>query len=151
MQTNEEVVCWIRPLPFLAPKERWPGNLAWNNSFFSFADKHLVSIKDPSISFRACLLVKWDVFWSLIRECWIKPIRSSNLLGGIFFFFFFLTLCHTACRILAPWPGMENMPLPLGVWILNHWTSSLLSLNPGPPKAKFITYPLTVWQYFTGR
>ena len=35
---------------------------------------------------------------------------------------FLCWLCHVACVILAPWPGVELVPLVLGV-SLNHWTA----------------------------
>jgi len=32
-------------------------------------------------------------------------------------------LCHAACGILVPWPGIELMPPSVEVWCLNHWTT----------------------------
>ena len=37
-------------------------------------------------------------------------------------FFFFNWLCHVACGILVPWPGIEPMPPAMEAWNLNHWT-----------------------------
>ena len=31
------------------------------------------------------------------------------------------THTHTACKVLAPQPGIEPVPLAVGAWSLNHW------------------------------
>ena len=52
------------------------------------------------------------VFW-LSR--WLYVQRS--------FFFFFFLLCHIACRLLVPRPGIKPMPSAVEVRSLNHWTT----------------------------
>ena len=37
--------------------------------------------------------------------------------------YYIYILCHAACGILAPWPGIEPLPLKVKVWSLNHLTS----------------------------
>ena len=36
-------------------------------------------------------------------------------------------LCHTACRILVPQPGIKPAPPALEAWSLNHWTTREVS------------------------
>ena len=38
-------------------------------------------------------------------------------------FFFSFWLCHVACEILVPQPGIEPEPPALEVQNLNHWTA----------------------------
>ena len=38
-------------------------------------------------------------------------------------FFSFFWLCHAACGILDPQPGIEPMPLALEARSLSHWTA----------------------------
>ena len=47
---------------------------------------------------------------------------TSLFLPDFGFFFFFL--CHPACGILVPQPGMEPVPLAGEVQSPNHWTAS---------------------------
>ena len=37
--------------------------------------------------------------------------------------FFVFWLCHRACGILVPRPGIEPMSSAVGVWSLNYWTT----------------------------
>ena len=37
--------------------------------------------------------------------------------------FFFFWLCHAACGILVPRPGIKPVSPALGAWSLNHWTA----------------------------
>ena len=47
-----------------------------------------------------------------------------------FFFFFFFLPVHISCRIPAPRPGIEPMPLALELWSSNHWRAREVSIIP---------------------
>ena len=49
--------------------------------------------------------------------------RGDHLAREIFFFFKNLWLCHTACGILVPLPGIEPVLPVLVAQSLNHWTT----------------------------
>ena len=40
-----------------------------------------------------------------------------------FHYFLFIWLCHVACGILFPWPGIEPVPPTVGVWSPNNLTT----------------------------
>ena len=42
--------------------------------------------------------------------------------SALFFCCFFLGLCHTACDMLVPQPGIEPRPSTVRAWSPNHWT-----------------------------
>ena len=63
-------------------------------------------------------------------------VFSDWKISVLFVFVFVFGLCHTACEILVPWPGIEPEPLAVNVQRPNHWTArefprmNLLLRNP---------------------
>ena len=49
--------------------------------------------------------------------------NGRNVVVFIIIFFRFSWLCHTACGILVPQPGIEPAPPAVEVWTFNHWTA----------------------------
>ena len=65
----------------------------------------------------------------VIRVCFLSPFSFLSLS------FFFLWLCHVACGILVPWPGIEPTQSALEARSLSHWTAR------EAPEAPFLTCP----------
>ena len=61
------------------------------------------------------------VTYTLIQSRWSNDLEDINAkqYGPPPSFW----LCHSACGILVPWPGIEPMPPAMEVWSLNHWTA----------------------------
>ena len=63
------------------------------------------------------------------REAWCAQVMGSQRVGHDWatelnwriFKVFFFWLCHVACGILVPWPGIEPWPTAVKVLSLNHW------------------------------
>ena len=45
-------------------------------------------------------------------------------------FFFFFWLCHTACGILIPRPGIKPTPTAVEAWCINYWTTREIPSSP---------------------
>ena len=56
------------------------------------------------------------------HNTWMTPVKKRYI-WSFFLFFWGGGLCHTACGILVPWPGIEPVPPALEVQSLNHWTT----------------------------
>ena len=63
---------------------------------------------------------------SIYLLCSHSALASFNIKGLFYlvFFFFFFKLCHVACEVLVPQPGIESGPLAVTVPSPNHWTAS---------------------------
>ena len=61
------------------------------------------------------------VNYTLIQNRWSNDLEDINAkqYGPLPSFW----LCHPACGILVPWPGIEPMHPAMEVWSLNHWTA----------------------------
>ena len=67
------------------------------------------------------LMMKNDFFFFLQRLILWSSDYQDGSTANILLFFFFL-LCHRACRILVPQPGIKPMPSAVEAQSLNHWT-----------------------------
>ena len=65
----------------------------------------------------------YDEEWFFFRQRLIFCLLSIKMALCPTFFFFFFLLCHTACRLLVPQPGIKPMPSAVEVRSLNHWTT----------------------------
>lgn len=76
------------------------------------------------------------VFWV---KCSVCP-HLIKIVGFLIFFFFFfcggVEICCMACRISAPWPGMQSATPALKAWNLSHWTT------------KEVPVKLLIWLHF---
>ena len=68
------------------------------SSFFDFSPDM------PCLPWQMCFLI-------YIRRSWDQIISKSLSLSLSPFFFFFFRPCHSACRMLVPWPGIEPWAL----------------------------------------
>ena len=67
--------------------------------------------------------------WKFVLICeftrlWQEQLEIQFLetFKHFFFHIYLFRLCHVACGILNPWPGIKLVPYALGVSSLNHWT-----------------------------
>ena len=60
-----------------------------------------------------------------LRQLWLSCGRVNITCAFVskFILFIYFWLCHTACRILVPWPGIKPMPPTMEAWIHNHRTA----------------------------
>ena len=81
------------------------------------------------------------VKYTLIQNRWSNDLEDINAkqYGPLPSFW----LCHPACGILVPWPGIEPMHPAMEVWSLNHWTARevplLLQWGWGGPGEEWTT------------
>ena len=52
-----------------------------------------------------------------------SPHLNPSPMTSFSFFLFSFWLCHLACKILVPWPGIEPVSLAVEVRSPNHWTA----------------------------
>ena len=67
----------------------------------------------------------------------VANLTSSPPLQQFCTSYFFFWLCHMACGILVPQPGIEPAPSAVQVWRPNHWTARELI----PCKSYFFFFP----------
>ena len=58
--------------------------------------------------------------WVTCTHRWVEAPSGRTFLPNQGFFFW---LCHRACGILVPWPGIETMPSSVEAQNHNHWTA----------------------------
>ena len=71
---------------------------------------------------RLCQYCRWEtmVAWTTVLVA--EVVKSGRILDEYFLFVCFW-LCHAACGILVPWPGIEPGAPEVEVWNPNHWTT----------------------------
>ena len=77
----------------------------------------------PRVHFNLAKLISWPKSVHLSRYS-----ETVFLLYKLFSFSFFW-LCHAACGILVPLPGIEPAPPAVEAWSLNHWTAREVPLG----------------------
>ena len=74
----------------------------------------------------------WTLFL-LYRTVRGLKVHSFNCWTYLLFFFLILWLCHVACGILVPWPGIEPRPSAVKAQSPNHWTTREFLISPSNP------------------
>ena len=106
-------------MTFKADNTQFCEDVRWMLACHAWQGVNWWTLRIPLVGIHAKEITKhWDK--DLYPERFITKLLKivKNLTQYIFFFFW---LCHTARRILVPWPGIELGPPAWRAWSLNHW------------------------------